>query len=167
MPAPALRPRAPASPPRISKSRVPRGTACAASCSSTASNRPGSPRAWRSRGRCAWNYAKMNSPRRNGMLGTRTLIGAAAFTLALAAQAQTKWDMPTPYSDGEFHTRNVRTFVEDVQKASGGKLRPGQHLRVPPFAVRQRGSDFRGGYPPVRRRRLRSGVAFLPGAEAG
>jgi TRAP-type C4-dicarboxylate transport system substrate-binding protein len=30
--------------------------------------------------------------------------------------------MPTPYSDGEFHTRNVKTFVEDVQKATGGKL---------------------------------------------
>jgi TRAP-type transport system periplasmic protein len=56
------------------------------------------------------------------MFGTRTLLGAAAFALALAAQAQTKWDMPTPYSDGEFHTRNVRTFVEDVQKASSGKL---------------------------------------------
>lgn len=39
-----------------------------------------------------------------------------------AAQAQTKWDMPTPYSDGEFHTRNVKAFVEDVQKAAGGKL---------------------------------------------
>src|SRR3954468_19218176 len=122
MPASARRPRAPVSPPRISRSRVQRSTACAASCSSTASSRRGSPRASRWRGRCARNYAKMNSPRRNGMLGTRTLIGAAAFTLAFAAQAQTKWDMPTPYSDGEFHTRNVRTFVEDVQKASGGKL---------------------------------------------
>jgi len=39
-----------------------------------------------------------------------------------SAQAQTKWDMPTPYSDGEFHTRNVKTFVEDAQKRSGGKL---------------------------------------------
>ena len=56
------------------------------------------------------------------MLGTKTLVGALALTLGLAAQAQTKWDMPTPYSDGEFHTRNVRAFVEDVQKASGGKL---------------------------------------------
>src|SRR5436190_5919118 len=56
------------------------------------------------------------------MLGTKPLVGALALTLGLAAQAQTKWDMPTPYSDGEFHTRNVRTFVEDVQKASGGKL---------------------------------------------
>jgi TRAP-type C4-dicarboxylate transport system substrate-binding protein len=46
----------------------------------------------------------------------------ASMAVAGAAQAQTKWDMPTPYSDGEFHTRNVRTFVEDVQKATGGKL---------------------------------------------
>ena len=30
--------------------------------------------------------------------------------------------MPTPYSDGEFHTRNVKQFVEDVKKATGGKL---------------------------------------------
>jgi TRAP-type transport system periplasmic protein len=47
----------------------------------------------------------------------------AAATIAMgAAQAQTKWDMPTPYSDGEFHTRNVRMFVEEVEKATGGKL---------------------------------------------
>src|SRR2546423_6469476 len=56
------------------------------------------------------------------MLGTKTLVGALALMLGLAAQAQTKWDMPTPYSDGEFHTRNVRAFVEDAQKATGGKL---------------------------------------------
>src|SRR5574341_2660898 len=47
-------------------------------------------------------------------LGSRALAGAA--------QAQTKWDMPTPYSDGEFHTINVRQFAEDVKKASGGQL---------------------------------------------
>jgi len=46
-------------------------------------------------------------------------IGAA---LAAAAHAQTKWDMPTPYSDGEFHTRNVVSFADDVKKATGGKL---------------------------------------------
>ena len=34
---------------------------------------------------------------------------ALALTFASGtALAQTKWDMPTPYSDGEFHTRNVR-----------------------------------------------------------
>lgn len=52
-----------------------------------------------------------------------TFVAAALATgIASGAQAQTKWDMPTPYSDGEFHTRNVRLFVEDVQKATGGKL---------------------------------------------
>src|SRR2546421_5220921 len=56
------------------------------------------------------------------MLRTKTLIGALAFALGWSAQAQTKWDMPTPYADGEFHTRNVHAFVEEVQKASGGKL---------------------------------------------
>ncbi len=47
------------------------------------------------------------------------LVSAAFSTTALA---QTKWDMPTPYSDGEFHTQNVRLFVEEVKKATGGQL---------------------------------------------
>jgi len=50
------------------------------------------------------------------------LAGLVAAAFSAGALAQTKWDMPTPYSDGEFHTRNVRTFVEDVKKATGGKL---------------------------------------------
>jgi len=50
------------------------------------------------------------------------LLSFAALALAGTAQAQTKWDMPTPYSDGEFHTINVRQFVEDVKKASGGQI---------------------------------------------
>ncbi|HYR37247.1 MAG TPA: TRAP transporter substrate-binding protein [Burkholderiales bacterium] len=52
----------------------------------------------------------------------RTIVAIAALAICGAAGAQTKWDMPTPYSDGEFHTRNVRQFVDDVQKATGGKL---------------------------------------------
>ena len=50
-----------------------------------------------------------------------------AFLVSIALEAgtvhaQTKWDMPTPYSDGEFHTRNVKQFAEDVKKATGGQL---------------------------------------------
>ena len=52
----------------------------------------------------------------------RILFALAASALIGGAQAQTKWDMPTPYSDGEFHTRNVRAFVEDVKKATDGAL---------------------------------------------
>ncbi|MBM3385613.1 MAG: TRAP transporter substrate-binding protein DctP, partial [Betaproteobacteria bacterium] len=60
------------------------------------------------------------------MTPRRTFIAAAvsgALILATgAAQAQTKWDMPTPYSDGEFHTINVRQFAEEVAKGSGGQI---------------------------------------------
>jgi len=38
------------------------------------------------------------------------------------AVAQTKWDMPTPYPDSEFHTLNVKGFVADVKRATGGQL---------------------------------------------
>jgi TRAP-type C4-dicarboxylate transport system substrate-binding protein len=51
----------------------------------------------------------------------RTFIVALA-VVALPVQAQTKWDMPTPYSDGEFHTRNVKQFVEDAKKNTNGAL---------------------------------------------
>ena len=34
---------------------------------------------------------------------TRTIIAIAVAAFAGAASAQTKWDMPTPYADGEFH----------------------------------------------------------------
>ena len=54
------------------------------------------------------------------------MIVRSALAVLLAASgpalAQTKWDFPTPYSDGEFHTRNVKAFAEDVKKGTGGKL---------------------------------------------
>ena len=49
---------------------------------------------------------------------------AAAFALAaVGAQAQTKWDMPTPYPATNFHTENIVQFVADVDKATNGKLK--------------------------------------------
>jgi TRAP-type C4-dicarboxylate transport system substrate-binding protein len=45
---------------------------------------------------------------------------AASASMSSAVMAQTKWDMPTPYGDGEFHTRNVKAFAEDVKKATNG-----------------------------------------------
>ena len=44
------------------------------------------------------------------------LLFACAITTA--ASAQTKWDMPTPYPDGNFHTKNVIQFAADVDKAT-------------------------------------------------
>jgi TRAP-type C4-dicarboxylate transport system substrate-binding protein len=45
-----------------------------------------------------------------------------ATALSTAASAQTKWDMPTPYPDGNFHTKNVAMFAADVAKATNGSL---------------------------------------------
>jgi TRAP-type C4-dicarboxylate transport system substrate-binding protein len=50
------------------------------------------------------------------------LAAAVAAIFSTAAAAQTKWDMPTPYGDGTFHTKNVRAFAGDVEKATGGKF---------------------------------------------
>ncbi len=47
--------------------------------------------------------------------------------VATAASAQTKWDMPTPYPDGNFHTRNVIQFAADVDKATNGSLKIAVH----------------------------------------
>ncbi|MSP95753.1 MAG: C4-dicarboxylate ABC transporter substrate-binding protein [Betaproteobacteria bacterium] len=61
---------------------------------------------------------------------TSRTVFTAGVALALAAgasQAQTKWDMPTPYPDSNFHTKNVRQFADDIAKASGGKLHIAVH----------------------------------------
>lgn len=53
-------------------------------------------------------------------------LSAAVFGVALAgatgAVAQTKWDLPGAYPAGNFHTKNLVQFAEDVKKMSGGKL---------------------------------------------
>jgi TRAP-type transport system periplasmic protein len=62
--------------------------------------------------------------------------GAAALGRSAHAQAGARWDMPTPYADGNFHTANVRAFTQEVQTASGGRLAINVHsnaslLRLP------------------------------------
>jgi TRAP-type transport system periplasmic protein len=42
--------------------------------------------------------------------------------LSTSAMAQVKWDLPTPYADGNFHTQNVRQFAADVKTATAGRL---------------------------------------------
>jgi TRAP-type transport system periplasmic protein len=53
---------------------------------------------------------------------TTALVASVGIVLSTSAHAQTKWDMPTPYSEGTFQTQNVRAFVEDIRKATNGGL---------------------------------------------
>ncbi|CAN0655935.1 TRAP-type transport system periplasmic protein [Nitratireductor aquimarinus] len=49
-------------------------------------------------------------------------VAAAALGFATSASAQTKWDMPVPYGDTNFHTQNIAQFAEDVKAATDGGL---------------------------------------------
>jgi TRAP-type C4-dicarboxylate transport system substrate-binding protein len=54
----------------------------------------------------------------------KLIAGAAlAGTFSTLAAAETKWDMPTPYPDGNFHTKNIAQFAQDVDKATNGSLK--------------------------------------------
>ncbi|MXN63498.1 C4-dicarboxylate ABC transporter substrate-binding protein [Stappia sp. GBMRC 2046] len=62
----------------------------------------------------------MTFTRRTLMAGAAAVAFAAG--TATAAFAETKWDMPTPYGDNNFHTMNIAEFAGDVGEATGGSL---------------------------------------------
>ncbi len=72
-----------------------------------------------------------------------SLIAAAIAALALStvAQAQTKWDMPTPYAATNFHTENIIQFAAEVDKATGGKLK----IQVHPAASLLKMNEIKRG----------------------
>lgn len=50
------------------------------------------------------------------------LAGVLALGLAGTAAAQDRWEMPTPYPDGNYQTQNIRTFADDVKAGTNGAL---------------------------------------------
>jgi TRAP-type C4-dicarboxylate transport system substrate-binding protein len=53
----------------------------------------------------------------------KTTLIAAALALGSGAYAQTKWDLPAGYAATNFHSINLQDFANDVDKATGGKLK--------------------------------------------
>lgn len=49
------------------------------------------------------------------------VLVAACTAVATPALAE-KWDMPTPYGDSTFHTKNIQEFAKDVEAATNGEL---------------------------------------------
>lgn len=70
---------------------------------------------------------------------------AAALLLATAAQAQTKWDLPSAYPASNFHTENLTQFASDVDKASGGKLKITVHANASLFKAPEIKRAVQGG----------------------
>ena len=82
------------------------------------------------------------------------LLAAAGFALAAnlagPAAAQTKWDLPSAYPATNFHTENLQQFANDVDKASGGKLKiqlhPGASLfKAPEIKRAVQGNQAQAG----------------------
>ncbi|WP_439595661.1 TRAP transporter substrate-binding protein [Falsiroseomonas sp.] len=61
------------------------------------------------------------------MTSRRQILAAAGAALAMpalgrGAAAQTRWQFATPYADGNFHTRNIRQMLTEIEAATSGRL---------------------------------------------
>lgn len=65
------------------------------------------------------------------------LVGAAVGLSAPAALAETTWDMPTPYPEGNFLTQNVMQFAEDVEEMTDGELKITVHPGASLFKMQE------------------------------
>ena len=74
-------------------------------------------------------------------------LGAAAALAAVApaAQAQAKWDLPAAYPANNFHTENLQQFANDVDKATGGKLKITVHANASLFKANEIKRAVQGG----------------------
>jgi TRAP-type C4-dicarboxylate transport system substrate-binding protein len=70
---------------------------------------------------------------------------AAALALSASAMAQTKWDLPAAYPASNFHTENLVQFANDVDKASGGKLKIQVHANASLFKANEIKRAVQGG----------------------
>jgi TRAP-type C4-dicarboxylate transport system substrate-binding protein len=75
----------------------------------------------------------------------RILTAALSLAFAAAAQAQTKWDMPAAYPATNFHTENLQQFANDVEKATGGKLKIQVHANASLFKAPEIKRAVQGG----------------------
>jgi TRAP-type C4-dicarboxylate transport system substrate-binding protein len=68
-----------------------------------------------------------------------------ALGLATQATAQTKWDLPAAYPATNFHTENLVQFANDVDKATGGKLKIQVHANASLFKAPEIKRAVQGG----------------------
>lgn len=76
-------------------------------------------------------------------VGTSVLVASAGFGMAET------WDMATPYPEGNFHTKNIRWFVDEVEKATGGELTINVHSGASMYEMSQIKRALRTGQIPM------------------
>jgi len=73
------------------------------------------------------------------------LLAVAAALMAGTVMAQTKWDLPTAYAASNYHTENIQQFANDVEKATGGKLKITVHANAALFKAPEIKRAVQGG----------------------
>src|SRR5215510_13721137 len=76
-------------------------------------------------------------------------LAAFALALPLAALAQTKWDLPAAYPATNFHTENLVQFANDVDQATGGKLKITVHANASLFKANEIKRAVQSGQAPI------------------
>ncbi len=79
---------------------------------------------------------------------TTTVALAATIALSPLAHSDT-WDMPTPYPDTNFHTKNITEFAEEVAKITDGELDIKLHTAGSLFKHPEISKAVRSGQVPV------------------
>ena len=74
-----------------------------------------------------------------------SILGAAALFAVAAAQAQVKWDLPSAYPATNFHSVNLQQFADDIDKATGGKLKITVHANASLFKLPEIKRAVQGG----------------------
>ena len=73
------------------------------------------------------------------------LAALALVGLAATATAQTKWDLPAGYPANNYHTENLVQMANDVDKATGGKLKITVHPNASLFKAPEIKRAVQGG----------------------
>lgn len=79
----------------------------------------------------------------------RFAVFVAAAALPVLAMAQTKWDLPAAYPASNFHTENLVQFANDVDKATGGKLKIQVHPNASLFKAPEIKRAVQTGQAPI------------------
>ncbi|HUR88900.1 MAG TPA: TRAP transporter substrate-binding protein [Ramlibacter sp.] len=76
-------------------------------------------------------------------------LPALAAAFAAGVPAQTKWDLPAAYPATNFHSENLVQFANDVDKATGGKLKITVHANASLFKANEIKRAIQSGQAPI------------------
>jgi len=75
----------------------------------------------------------------------KLVFACVATALVTLAQAQTKWDLPSGYNTNTFQVQNLQFFADEVEKATGGKLKITVHANASLFKANEIKRAVQGG----------------------